>query len=76
MALTLRARFARPISFQTKLCSRRFCEPPCRGERIRTSDPLNPIDVRYQAALRPDVYVKMRDRRWVDGVESRRIRIL
>ncbi len=25
-----------------------------RGERIRTSDPHNPIVVRYQAALRPD----------------------
>ena len=25
-----------------------------RDERIRTSDPLNPIQVRYQAALRPD----------------------
>ena len=25
-----------------------------RGERIRTSDPLNPIQVRYQAALHPD----------------------
>ncbi len=24
-----------------------------RGEKIRTSDPLNPIQVRYQAALRP-----------------------
>ena len=26
-----------------------------RGERIRTSDPLHPMQVRYQAALRPDV---------------------
>jgi hypothetical protein len=25
-----------------------------RGERIRTSDPLHPMQVRYQAALRPD----------------------
>src|SRR5262252_3558638 len=25
-----------------------------RGERIRTSDPLRPRQVRYQAALRPD----------------------
>ena len=25
-----------------------------RGEKIRTSDPHNPIVVRYQAALRPD----------------------
>jgi hypothetical protein len=24
-----------------------------RGEKIRTSDHLNPIQVRYQAALRP-----------------------
>ena len=26
-----------------------------RGEKIRTSDPLLPKQVRYQAALRPDV---------------------
>ena len=26
-----------------------------RGEKIRTSDPLHPMQVRYQAALRPDV---------------------
>jgi len=26
-----------------------------RGERIRTSDPLVPNQVRYQTALRPDV---------------------
>ena len=25
-----------------------------RGEKIRTSDPLHPMEVRYQAALRPD----------------------
>ena len=25
-----------------------------RGERIRTSDPVHPMHVRYQAALRPD----------------------
>ena len=25
-----------------------------RGERIRTFDPLHPMQVRYQAALRPD----------------------
>ena len=31
-------------------CQERFG----RGERIRTSDPHNPIVVRYQAALRPD----------------------
>ena len=28
-----------------------------RGERIRTSDPLLPKQVRYQAALRPDYVV-------------------
>jgi hypothetical protein len=27
-----------------------------RGERIRTSDPLRPRQVRYQAALRPDYF--------------------
>ena len=27
-----------------------------RGERIRTSDPLHPMQVRYQAAPRPDRY--------------------
>ena len=27
---------------------------PGRGERIRTSDHLDPIQVRYQAALRPE----------------------
>ena len=27
-----------------------------RGERIRTSDPLLPKQVRYQAALRPDIF--------------------
>ncbi len=25
-----------------------------RGEKIRTSDPLHPMQVRYQAALHPD----------------------
>jgi hypothetical protein len=30
-----------------------------RGEKIRTSDPLHPMQVRYQAALRPDVNVKL-----------------
>ena len=30
-----------------------------RGEKIRTSDPLHPMQVRYQAALRP---VKQRKR--------------
>ena len=29
-----------------------FCNG--RGEKIWTSDPLNPIQVRYQTALRPD----------------------
>jgi hypothetical protein len=27
-----------------------------RGERIRTSDPLHPMQVRYQAALRPEFW--------------------
>ena len=27
-----------------------------RGDWIRTSDPLNPIQVRYQTALRPDIF--------------------
>jgi hypothetical protein len=34
-----------------------LCTPDCnngRGERIRTSDPLHPMQMRYQAALRPD----------------------
>ena len=30
-------------------------DPTGRGERIRTSDPLLPKQVRYQAALRPDL---------------------
>src|SRR4029077_10110434 len=34
-----------------------------RGERIRTSDPLRPRQVRYQAALRPDLYDGMMYRR-------------
>ena len=43
-----------------------FCEQPWneredtqeiigRGDRIRTYDPLRPRQVRYQAALRPDI---------------------
>ena len=28
-----------------------------RGERIRTFDPLVPNQMRYQAALRPDMHV-------------------
>ena len=43
-----------------------------RGERIRTSDPLNPIEVRYQAALRPDMFFtsgipRSRERARLDG---------
>src|SRR5262249_20264509 len=30
-----------------------------RGEVIRTLDPLHPMQVRYQAALRPDVNLKL-----------------
>jgi hypothetical protein len=33
-----------------------------RGERIRTSDPLRPRQVRYQAALRPDFFMVTRSR--------------
>ena len=34
--------------------------PYCgRGEKIRTSDPLHPMQVRYQAALRPDARGKL-----------------
>ena len=29
-----------------------------RGEKIRTSDPLHPMQVRYQAALRPETGIK------------------
>jgi hypothetical protein len=29
-----------------------------RGERIRTSDPLVPNQVRYQTALRPEQWIK------------------
>jgi len=29
-------------------------DPDGRGERIRTSDPLHPMQVRYQAAPRPE----------------------
>ena len=34
-----------------------FCTLNGRGERIRTSDPLLPKQVRYQAALRPELLV-------------------
>ncbi len=37
-----------------------------RDERIRTSDPLNPIQVRYQAALRPDALIVHHLRRGVN----------
>lgn len=30
-------------------------DPDGRGERIRTSDPLHPMQVRYQAAPRPEL---------------------
>ena len=33
-----------------------FCENG-RGDWIRTSDPLRPRQVRYQAALRPDIWL-------------------
>jgi hypothetical protein len=31
-----------------------FLDSIGRGEKIRTSDPVHPMHVRYQAALRPD----------------------
>jgi hypothetical protein len=40
-----------------------------RGEKIRTSDPHNPIVVRYQAALRPDRIVRQ-DIRFFSGAVS------
>jgi hypothetical protein len=39
-----------------------------RGEKIRTSDPHNPIVVRYQAALRPDRIVRQDIRLFSDAV--------
>src|ERR1035441_7015063 len=36
-----------------------------RGERIRTSDPLVPNQVRYQTALRPELMLNSRRRRWI-----------
>ena len=46
-----------------------------RGERIWTSDPLNPIQVRFQTALRPDTKhdIKMAEGQgfepWLTGPE-------
>ncbi len=39
-----------------------------RGERIRTSDPLVPNQVRYQTALRPEMTLKLAD---LDGAYLR-----
>ena len=39
-----------------------------RGERIRTFDLLNPIQVRYQAALRPDRAVEYTRQRQAIGI--------
>ena len=41
-----------------------------RGERIRTSDPLLPKQVRYQAALRPDNFVSGRYEVSVHGIRQ------
>ena len=53
-----KARFHIPTSRQKKAAPRWVRAASFltsgRGERIRTSDPHNPIVVRYQAALRPD----------------------
>ncbi|EAS50101.1 hypothetical protein SI859A1_01458 [Aurantimonas manganoxydans SI85-9A1] len=43
----------RPCPSRKSCCDVRW-EKAGRSERIRTSDPLNPIQVRYQAALRSD----------------------
>ncbi len=40
-----------------------------RGEKTRTSDPRNPIAVRYQAALHPEILVPTRRlTRWRSGI--------
>ena len=41
-----------------------------RGEKIRTSDPLHPMQVRYQAALRPDAKPWIIPASWI-GAEQR-----
>ena len=38
-----------------------------RGEMIRTSDPLHPMQVRYQAALRPDRSLSLYQMRLLKG---------
>ena len=38
-----------------------------RGEMIRTSDPLHPMQVRYQAALRPDRSFRLYQMRLLKG---------
>ena len=38
-----------------------------RGEMIRTSDPLHPMQVRYQAALRPDRSPRLYQMRLLKG---------
>src|ERR1022692_4925687 len=40
----------------SKTADRYFIEKFGRGGEIRTHDPLRPRQVRYQAALRPDIY--------------------
>ena len=42
------------VDFSTLQISRIFLNLNGRGERIRTSDPLLPKQVRYQTALRPE----------------------
>ena len=44
--------------FGCKLLKRQYLNG--RGERIRTSDPLVPNQVRYQTALRPELCVRCR----------------
>jgi hypothetical protein len=42
-----------------------------RGERIRTSDPLVPNQVRYQTALRPELNTTQQEVTALDALQSR-----
>ena len=48
---------AQRLSVHETIVGLRGAEDVGRGDWIRTSDLLNPIQVRYQAALRPDRFV-------------------
>ena len=43
-----------PINEHRKACLFEICIEIGRGDKIRTCDPLHPMQVRYQAAPRPD----------------------